>query len=142
MLQPRRDGPLTLVHGDTYLSNFLVPATGPGTGVLLDWQSPSVDIGALDLANMCATFWTREQRRDNEERVLRRYHATLARPDYPYAALLDDYKIAIANWLLVPVQDAADGSRRDYWWPKMCCLVDAFIDHRVADLFGQHRAGQ
>jgi hypothetical protein len=130
--QSRRDGPLTLVHGDAYLSNFLV--CGP-SGVLLDWQSPSVDIGALDLANMCATFWTRDQRRRYEERVLRRYHARLGRPDYSYEDLLADYRIAVADWLLVPVQDAGDGSARDYWWPKMSCLLDAFDDHGAADLF-------
>ena len=128
------DGPLTLVHGDAYLSNFLVPTSG--LGVLLDWQSPSVDIGALDLANMCATFWTREQRRGYEELVLRRYHTGLNRTDYPYGQLLSDYRIAVADWLLVPVQDAADGSRRDYWWPKMSCLLDAFADHGGAELFG------
>jgi Phosphotransferase enzyme family len=70
----RRGGPLTMVHGDAYLSNFLLPANGSGLGVLLDWT-------------------------------------------------------------LVPVQDAADGSRRDYWWPKMCCLLDAFADHGAAELF-------
>src|SRR5262245_49512359 len=134
-LLSRRTGPLTLVHGDAYLSNFLVHARGPGWGVLLDWQSPSVDIGALDLANMCATFWTREQRRGYEELVLRRYHAALRRPDYPYDDLMADYRIGVADWLLVPVQDAADGSRRDYWWPKMSCLVDAFADHGAAALF-------
>jgi hypothetical protein len=134
-LQARRSGPLTLVHGDAYLSNFLVPAASPGLGVLLDWQSPSVDIGALDLANMCATFWTRSQRREYEERVLRRYHAALGVVDYPYEDLLADYRIGVADWLLVPIQDAADGSRRDYWWPKMSCLLEAFEDHGAAALF-------
>jgi hypothetical protein len=131
----RRTGPLTLVHGDAYLSNFLVPTAGRGLGVLLDWQSPSVDIGALDLANMCATFWTRDQRREYEELVLRRYYEALGQPLYRYEDLLADYRIGVADWLLVPVQDAADGSRRDYWWPKMGCLLDAFADHGAAELF-------
>lgn len=84
---------------------------------------------------MCATFWTREQRRGYEQRVLRRYHRALGRPDYRYEDLLADYRIGVADWSTVPVQDAADGSRRDYWWPKMCCLLDAFSDHDAADLF-------
>lgn len=126
--------PLTLVHGDAYLSNFLVPRKGNGAAILLDWQSPGADIGALDLANMCATFWTREQRRRLEPRVLRRYHDTLARVDYPYDELLADYRLAVLNWLLVPVQDAADGSRPSYWQPKMRCLIEAAEDHKVADL--------
>jgi Ecdysteroid kinase-like family len=134
-LRPRLDGPLTLLHGDAYLSNFVVPIAGDGGAYLLDWQSPSIDIGALDLANMCATFWTREQRHSYEERVLRRYHARLAQPDYPYGALLADYRLGVADWLLVPVQDAADGSDRGYWWPKMSRLVDAFTDHQCGEFF-------
>jgi aminoglycoside phosphotransferase (APT) family kinase protein len=126
--------PRTLVHGDTYLSNFLVPRKGDGPAILLDWQSPTVDIGALDLANLCATFWTREQRRSLEPRVLRRYHEALARPDYPYDKLVADYRLALLDWLLVPVQDAADGSRPAYWQPKMRCLLEAAEDHQIVDL--------
>ena len=29
-------------------------------------------------------------------------------------------------WLLVPVQDCYGGSSKEYWWPKMQCLVAAF----------------
>ncbi len=134
-LRPRRAGPLTLLHGDAYLSNMLVPREGSGPAVLLDWQSPTFDIGALDLANLCATFWTREQRRTHEARALRRYHECLAQPDYPYDELWSDYRTAVAFWLLVPVHDAAAGSARTYWWPKMACLLDAYADHDVADLF-------
>lgn len=127
-------GPRTLVHGDTYLSNFLVPRTGNGPAVLLDWQSPTVDIGAIDLANLCATFWTRHPRRALEPRVLRRYHETLDRPDYPYDQLLADYRIAVLGWLLVPVQDAADGSSPAYWQPKMRCLLEAAEDLKIVEL--------
>src|SRR5262249_29151473 len=95
----------------------------------------SIDIGALDLANMCATFWTRQQREQHEEPVLRRYHAGLGRADYSFADLLADYRLGVADWLLVPVQDAADGSAREYWWPKMSRLVDAFIDHGLVEQF-------
>jgi aminoglycoside phosphotransferase (APT) family kinase protein len=128
------DRPHTLVHGDAYLSNFLVPRKGNGPAILLDWQSPTMDIGALDLANLCATFWTREQRRTLESRVLHRYHETLDRGDYPYDQLRADYRIAVLDWLLVPVQDAADGASPAYWQPKMRCLLEAAKDLEIPDL--------
>ena len=123
---------LTLIHGDAYFANFLCPDP-PGTGstYLLDWQSPGVDIGGYDLANLCATFWTPEQRHEGgrEEGILRRYHATVRAhgvSEYAWEDLLADYRLGLIYWLLVPVQDAADGARVDYWWPKMQCLVAAF----------------
>jgi thiamine kinase-like enzyme len=141
-LEPRfRTGRhLTLTHGDAYFANFLCPdppASGPT--YLLDWQSPSFDIGGYDLANLCATFWTPEQRHaeQREQAVLRRYHATLRAHgvnDYTWEDLLTDYRHGLIFWLLMPVQDAADGSRKDYWWPKMQCLVAAFRDWRCAEL--------
>ena len=42
--------------------------------------------------------------------------------------LLLDYQHGLIYWLLVPVQDASDGSRKEYWRPKMQCLVHAFQD--------------
>lgn len=133
-LRRRMAGPLTLVHGDTYLSNFLLPRDGRGRGYLLDWQSPEIDLGAYDLANLCAPFWTRAQRAVAEERVLRRYHEALGVPGYSYEDLLADYRLALAYWVLVPVQDAADGSPRRYWEPKLRCLLDAYTDHHVGEL--------
>jgi thiamine kinase-like enzyme len=131
---------LTLTHGDAYFANFLCP-TDPAAGptYLLDWQSPSFDIGGYDLANLCATFWTREQRHaeHREENILRRYHATLCAHGvsaYAWEDLLTDYRHGLVFWLLIPVQDAADGSRRDYWWPKMQCLIAAFQDWHCDEL--------
>ncbi len=71
---------LTLIHGDCYFSNVLVPRNaGSGTTTLIDFQDIGADVGAGDLVNLCATFWTPAQRRDGgrEVRVLRRYHAGL-----------------------------------------------------------------
>ncbi len=131
---------LTLIHGDSYFVNFLCakpPASGPT--YILDWQSPGFDIGGYDLANLCAPFWTPEQRRENQREVLalRRYHATLQThgvKDYTWDDLVIDYQIGLIFLLLMPVQDGADGSRKDYWWPKMQCLVAAFQDWRCEAL--------
>jgi hypothetical protein len=43
----------------------------------------------------------------------------------------------VASWWGDAAQfDAyAQRRRRDYWWPEMSCLLDAFSDHGAADLF-------
>jgi thiamine kinase-like enzyme len=123
---------LTLVHGDAYFANFLCPKVPiAGATYLLDWQSPGCDIGGLDLANLCATFWNSTQRHEGgrEEMVLRQYHAALHTygvQRYSWDDLLTDYRIGLIYWLLVPVQDCYGGSSKEYWWPKMQCLVAAF----------------
>lgn len=129
---------LSLVHGDTYASNFLVPREPGGTAYLLDWQSPGFDNPAGDLANLCAAFWTRAQRHtdDLERRLLRQYHQRLGAADYTLADLHEDYRRALIAWVLMPVQDAADGSPPRYWRPKMRTLLDAYRDWRCADLLG------
>lgn len=131
---------LTLGHGDSYLANFLCPRIpGSGPTYLLDWQSPRVDIGTLDLVNLCATFWTSEQRREEqrEERMLRRYHDNLlARgiPDFAWPDLLTDYQIALIDWIFYPVWDSNNGSAPTYWQPKMRCLLEAFRDWRCEEV--------
>lgn len=49
---------------------------------------------------------------------------------YAWEDVLADYQHVLIFWLLMPVQDAADGARKDYWWPKMQCLVAAFREWR------------
>ena len=39
---------------------------------------------------------------------------------------MTDYRTGLIFWLLMPVQDGYGGSGKDYWWPKMQCLVAAF----------------
>lgn len=124
---------LTLLHGDAYFSNFLCPIDRTGPASLVDWQSACFDLGAFDLVNLIATFWTREQRldHDRERRLLAAFHARLVDHGvvgYPYEALIEDYRLGLVYWLLVPWQDAYAGSSRDYWWPKLQCLLAAFDD--------------
>ncbi|MGH2354518.1 MAG: oxidoreductase family protein [Chloroflexota bacterium] len=134
---------VTLTHGDAYLANFLCPRDAPnstaGGACLIDWQSPATHLGAEDLVNLCATFWTPAQRHENgrEERALRRYHAVLRAGGvrgYSWDRLLADYRLAVVDWLLVPLQDRSEGAGKDYWWPKLRCLTGAFDDLGCAEL--------
>jgi hypothetical protein len=124
---------ITLVHGDAYFANFLTPRdpASDAPTYLVDWQGPEANLGAQDLVNMIATFWTSAQRHEDgrEMHALRRYHETLLAygvSGYGWEDLLADYRFAILDWLLVPIQDAGDGSRHDYWWPKLHCLAAAY----------------
>lgn len=130
---------LTLTHGDAYFANFLCPRRAhQGPTYLLDWQSPEVYRATGDLVNLCATFWTREQREQHEGWLLARYHATLRShgvDGYTRDMLATDYRCSIIDWLLNTLQDRLDGADRSYWYRKMCCLADAFDDWDCARLF-------
>ncbi|MEZ4868628.1 MAG: phosphotransferase [Caldilineaceae bacterium] len=123
---------LTLIHGDAYFANFLTPKEGAtGRTYLIDWQSPGFGLGAYDLVNLCATFWSSAQRNqlDREMSILQRYHHGLLRhgvTGYGWEDLLTDYRSGLIFWLLMPVQDGADGAAKSYWWPKLQCLVTAY----------------
>jgi hypothetical protein len=120
---------LTLTHGDAYFANFLCPNEPyRAPTYMIDWQCPWVDIGATDLVTLCATFWSPAQRHEagREVNILRRYLAVLHEAgvqNYAWDDLCRDYRLALVDWLFVPVQDRADGARKDYWWPKMTCLL-------------------
>lgn len=131
---------LTVVHGDAYFSNFLCPKRDePDDTYLLDWQSPSVELAGRDLANLLATFWTPATRHHEarEQKLLQRYYHTLCAhgvTGYSWAELLTDYRSGLIYWLLVPVQDCYGGASKEYWWPKMQCLVAAFRDWQCEKL--------
>ncbi len=125
---------LTVVHGDAYFSNFLCPKPNhTGDTYLLDRQSPVVDLAGYDLTNLIATFWTPAQRHHEgrEQKMLQQYYNTLCAhgvTGYAWEDLLMDYRCGLIYWLLVPTQDRYGGAGKDYWWPKMQCLVAAFRD--------------
>jgi hypothetical protein len=134
---------ITVIHGDAYFANFLCPIDPvAGQTYLIDWQSPEAHLGAGDLVNMIATFWTPEQRHQNgrEERMLRHYHTVLQASgvgDYTWDDLRLDYRLALIEWLLQPLQDRQDGAPQDYWWPKMQCLAGAYRDFDCAELLAR-----
>jgi Ecdysteroid kinase-like family len=141
-LKPRfqSEKDLTLLHGDSYFCNFLCPKIpGQGATYLLDWQSPGYDLGSYDLVNLHVPFWTSEQRNENqrEEKILHQYYETLQAhgvQNYSWEQLITDYKMGIIFWLLMPVQDCYNGSSKDYWWPKMQCLIEAYRDWYCEEL--------
>ncbi len=132
---------LTLCHGDCYLSQFLCPRGDPTAGptYLIDWQGAGADFAAFDLVHLFAFFWTPAQRHEHarEERLLRRYHERLMAHgvrDYAWDDLLADYRLLLTILLLYPIWDQTNGSRRDYWWPKLQCVAAAYQDLDCAQM--------
>ena len=131
---------MTMSHSDCYLSQFLCPNTSTlGPTYLVDFQGSNADFGAYDLVFLFATFWTHEQRTENnrEVQMLRRYHEGLQShgvTDYAWDDLLTDYKVLLTYILFYPVWDQTNGSSKDYWWPKMQCLIAAYQDWDCAAL--------
>ena len=131
-------GNLTLRHGDAYFANFLC-ARRADDAVLVEWQSPEADHPGIDLALLLASFWTPDQRHEQsrERRCLRLYHRTLRNSGvsvYTWDDLLTDYRAGLLYWLLMPLQDAADGSPPSYWLPKLHCRAPAAREWNCLDL--------
>ncbi len=66
----------------------------------MDWQSPSCDLAAYDLVNLLATFWTRDQRQEENREItlLRRYHQGLQSngvQNHTWEDLMADYRAAL-----------------------------------------------
>lgn len=137
-IRPRLDRmrALTMSQGDCYLTQFLVPKQEEGDPYLVDFQDASVNFPAYDLVYMLATFWTREQRAQHEERLLRRYLQGLQEREvtYNWQQLREDYRLCLAYMFFDPVWNATAGSSPEYWWKKISCLAAACEDWDVAGL--------
>jgi hypothetical protein len=131
---------LTLCHGDCYLSQFLCPRGAPSSGptYLIDWQGGGTDFAAFDLVHLFAFFWTPAQRQAHEARLLRRYHQALVAHgvrDYAWDDLLTDYRLLLTILLLYPIWDQTNGSRHDYWWPKVQGIAATYREWDADQLF-------
>lgn len=122
---------LTVVHGDCYLSNWLVPRAGnDGPAVAVDFQQVHVDTPGEDLAFLVGTFWTPEQRARHEDRCLRRYLERLGEPGYGWPDLLDDYRWGLERMVVRTLWEHHQGAPEWYWRPKVE-RVTAALAHRL-----------
>lgn len=128
---------LTLTHNDCYSTQFLSPRTGTEPTYLVDFQSVGTDFAARDLVYLLATFWTREQRRRFERKLLTHYHQVLTKhgvSGYNLETLFDDYRLALTDMIFHPVWDTTYGADPLYWRPKLHCLLNAYKDWDCAEL--------
>ena len=131
---------LTLVHGDAHVWNAMHPRDPAQDSIrLIDWDGWRIDTATDDLAYMMALHWYPDRRRRFERRLLERYHATLVGHgvrDYPFAALLDDYRQSVAWQITTPVWQASFRLNPAVWWGHLEHGMLAFDDWNCRPLLG------
>jgi hypothetical protein len=107
----------TLTHGDFRLDNMLFDARG-GTVPLavLDWQSPAIGPGAVDVAYFLGLALSIEDRRRHERHLLDLYREELRRygvRDYSHDALYRDYRRTLLSGVSTAVFASASTKRTE-----------------------------
>ncbi|MDY7103765.1 MAG: phosphotransferase [Actinomycetota bacterium] len=91
-----RPGMRTAVHGDFRLDNMLFASAEGGRPItVVDWQTVQLGAGASDVAYFLGSAFAPEVRRDNEEDLVRRYHAALTArgvTGYSFDECFEDYR--------------------------------------------------
>lgn len=110
---------VTLVHGDSHIHNFMMPAAPGGFPILVDFQFWGAGIGAGDLAHLTRVAFPEEFSRTLHEPLARQYYGVLLErgvQGYSWETCLDDYRKHVADMLLIPVwQYAAFGLTYEHW---------------------------
>jgi hypothetical protein len=142
----RNPSGITLLHGDINPGNTLAPHHGTTPIYLIDHQpfdwSLTHWLGASDLVYTMVGWWETAQRRNLEEPMLRRYHATLRTRGvrgYSFEQLYDDYRLCIVETIGVAVEwcvNEEDWERmRWVWWPKLQRGIAAYEDLHCAEIW-------
>lgn len=100
--------PHTLVHFDFRADNMFFDdgSDGDGSVVVIDWQAISQGGGAADVGYFMSQNLTVDDRRENEQELLRAYHDTLVAngvSDYSFNQLVADYRVGISCGWMIPV---------------------------------------
>jgi hypothetical protein len=107
----------TLTHGDFRLDNMLFDAKGGAAPlVTLDWQSPAIGVGAVDVAYFLGMALPIELRRANERALLEHYLAALRGHgvrDYSYDELYDDYRRTLLSGVSTAIFASASTKRTE-----------------------------
>ncbi|HEX7135059.1 MAG TPA: aminoglycoside phosphotransferase family protein [Iamia sp.] len=102
------------VHGDYRVDNLMFGPDGMVTAV--DWQTVSLGLPARDLAFLCATSLTVEERRAHEGEVVSAYWDALLAygvDDHPLEECLEDYRYALLQAPLIIVLGCAVAAPTD-----------------------------
>lgn len=100
----RLSTPRTLAHGELRADNFFL--LGDGELLMVDFQSLAQQAGITDVAYLVSQSVDEEVRRGQDEALVRRYQETLAAngvSDYTFEQAWEQYQIAVAFMLMIPV---------------------------------------
>ena len=107
----------TLTHGDFRLDNMLFDARGGAVPLaVLDWQSPAIGLGAVDVAYFLGMALSVEDRRRHERHLLEFYLDRLRGygvADYDYDALYRDYRLTLLSGVSTAVFASASTKRTE-----------------------------
>ncbi len=107
----------TLTHGDFRLDNMLFDAHGGEVPLaVLDWQSPAIGLGAVDVAYFMGLAISIEDRRRHEQHLLDYYLECLRGygvRDYDYDALYRDYRLTLLSGVSTAVFASASTKRTE-----------------------------
>lgn len=104
-----RPAPFAAVHGDYRLDNLMFAPDGSDVAVV-DWQTVSLGLPARDLAFLCGTGLSVEDRRANDDALVEAYHSGLVDlgvEGYDLSACRDDYAFGMLQAPLVIVFGSA-----------------------------------
>ena len=97
---------ITLVQSSAInFTDFFVGKNAESMRITLG--SPCAHFGAFNLVDLFAKHWTSAQRKDREERLLRRYHMALQQrgvQDYTWESLWTDYRLMIVFHLFLAIK--------------------------------------
>lgn len=110
-----RTGPFTLTHGDYRLDNLLYsPAPTAftdgsqdgSTAIAVDWQTPAIGMGGIDIGYFVGAGLLAEQRRFHERDLVKQWHDALCTygvTNYSLDAAWDDYRHGQFSGFIVAV---------------------------------------
>jgi aminoglycoside/choline kinase family phosphotransferase len=102
----RLSAPTTLFHGDVHPENLLFCPERQGKPVLIDWQLAGRGLAANDVSFFLVKSMTAEQRRANEERLLRDYFELLPKQvqnEYAFGDFKLDYRACVTRSMVSAV---------------------------------------
>ena len=101
-----RSRPLTLAHTDLRLDNLFFDHPDGSPLVIIDWQLTVRSLGAFDVSYFLTESLTVADRREHEERLVRRYHEGLVAggvKDYSFDDCWNDYLLSMASQFSITV---------------------------------------
>lgn len=99
-------GPATVLHGDYRLDNILFDPGDESVRGVVDWQTCTVGPGAYDLAYFVGAGLVTEERRLEEEALVRRYHRGIEAAgvgNYPWGQCWEMYRLGTFAGLVMAV---------------------------------------
>jgi hypothetical protein len=103
--------PLTMCHGSFHRGQILFSDPPENSLFVIDWQSVSIDLGAIDLSRIILSGLLPDQRKQYEQHLVEMYHQILIDggvKGYSLPELWDDYRLGIINLLVFHTQIFAD----------------------------------